>query len=121
MLIGRTATARFLALMTAAVLALTLVPPVAAAAGPGRQHGGPVYQDPGRPTKQRVADLLGRMTLAEKVGQMTQAERGVGRREHRDQVTESASVPCCPAADRSRRRTPRRPGRTWSTASSGRR
>ncbi len=27
------------------------------------------------PTKKRVADLLGRMTLAEKVGQMTQAER----------------------------------------------
>ena len=27
------------------------------------------------PTAQRVADLLGRMTLAEKVGQMTQAER----------------------------------------------
>lgn len=33
------------------------------------------YQDPSLPTARRVADLLGRMTLAEKVGQMTQAER----------------------------------------------
>ncbi len=89
MLIGRTAIARFLVLMTTAVLALTLVPPVAAAAGPDRRPGGPVYQDPGRPIKQRVADLLGRMTLAEKVGQMTQAERGWAT-EHRGQVTELA-------------------------------
>ncbi len=33
------------------------------------------YLDAGRPVAERVADLLGRMTLAEKVGQMTQAER----------------------------------------------
>ncbi len=33
------------------------------------------YQDPSLPTHRRVKDLLGRMTLAEKVGQMTQAER----------------------------------------------
>ena len=33
------------------------------------------YQDPSLPISQRVADLLGRMTLAEKIGQMTQAER----------------------------------------------
>lgn len=33
------------------------------------------YRDPALPTAQRVADLLKRMTLAEKVGQMTQAER----------------------------------------------
>lgn len=38
-------------------------------------HGLP-YLDKRRPVKERVADLLGRMTLAEKVGQMTQAERG---------------------------------------------
>ena len=35
----------------------------------------PAYQDAKLPTEQRVADLLGRMTLAEKVGQMAQAER----------------------------------------------
>jgi beta-glucosidase len=33
------------------------------------------YQDAKRPAAERVADLLGRMTLAEKIGQMTQAER----------------------------------------------
>ena len=33
------------------------------------------YQDAALPVEQRVADLLGRMTLQEKVGQMTQAER----------------------------------------------
>ena len=34
------------------------------------------YENSSLPTSRRVADLLGRMTLAEKVGQMTQAERG---------------------------------------------
>jgi beta-glucosidase len=33
------------------------------------------YEDPSLPVKQRVDDLLSRMTLAEKVGQMTQTER----------------------------------------------
>ncbi len=33
------------------------------------------YEDPKLPVPQRVEDLLGRMTLAEKVGQMTQGER----------------------------------------------
>ncbi|MEW9553159.1 glycoside hydrolase family 3 N-terminal domain-containing protein [Nonomuraea sp. NPDC050783] len=37
-------------------------------------HGLP-YLDARRPVRERVADLLGRMTLEEKVGQMTQAER----------------------------------------------
>jgi beta-glucosidase len=35
------------------------------------------YQDPTLPVAQRTADLLARMTLDEKIGQMTQAERGV--------------------------------------------
>ncbi|KAM0929551.1 hypothetical protein ACQ4PT_001595 [Festuca glaucescens] len=35
----------------------------------------PLYKDPAQPVEARVADLLGRMTLAEKVGQMTQIER----------------------------------------------
>jgi beta-glucosidase len=34
------------------------------------------YEDPSQPVPVRVADLLSRMTLEEKVGQMTQAERG---------------------------------------------
>ena len=34
------------------------------------------YQNARLPIKQRVRDLLSRMTLAEKIGQMTQAERG---------------------------------------------
>ncbi|HEY3531042.1 MAG TPA: glycoside hydrolase family 3 protein [Nocardioides sp.] len=33
------------------------------------------YRDPSLPISQRVADLLGRMNLDEKIGQMTQAER----------------------------------------------
>ncbi|MFF7239597.1 glycoside hydrolase family 3 N-terminal domain-containing protein [Streptomyces collinus] len=38
-------------------------------------HGLP-YLDAELPVRKRVADLLGRMSLAEKAGQMTQAERG---------------------------------------------
>ncbi|MFF9176630.1 carbohydrate binding domain-containing protein [Streptomyces sp. NPDC014793] len=38
-------------------------------------HGLP-YLDAGLPVRKRVADLLSRMSLAEKAGQMTQAERG---------------------------------------------
>ncbi|KUN01572.1 glycosyl hydrolase [Streptomyces yokosukanensis] len=38
-------------------------------------HGLP-YQNAALPVKKRVADLLSRMSLAEKAGQMTQAERG---------------------------------------------
>ncbi|MGW0122087.1 glycoside hydrolase family 3 protein [Streptomyces sp. NPDC003327] len=41
-------------------------------------HGLP-YLDPRLPVKKRVADLLGRMSLQEKVGQMTQAERNALR------------------------------------------
>ncbi|SCG64782.1 carbohydrate binding domain-containing protein [Micromonospora coxensis] len=37
-------------------------------------HGLP-YLDASRPVRERVADLLGRMSVEEKVGQMTQAER----------------------------------------------
>lgn len=36
----------------------------------------PAYKDASLPVEERVADLLARMTLAEKVGQMAQAERG---------------------------------------------
>ncbi|KAI4984879.1 hypothetical protein ZWY2020_017509 [Hordeum vulgare] len=35
----------------------------------------PKYKDPNQPLAVRIKDLLGRMTLAEKIGQMTQIER----------------------------------------------
>ena len=35
----------------------------------------PIYQDPSASIAARVADLLGRMTLDEKIGQMTQVEK----------------------------------------------
>jgi beta-glucosidase len=43
---------------------------------PAPTDRGAPYENPRLPVRQRVADLLGRMTLEEKVGQMTQAERG---------------------------------------------
>lgn len=36
----------------------------------------PLYLDPQQPIEARVTDLLARMTLAEKIGQMTQVEKG---------------------------------------------
>lgn len=36
-----------------------------------------IYKDPNAPVEARVKDLLGRMTLKEKIGQMTQIERAV--------------------------------------------
>jgi beta-glucosidase len=52
--------------LIAVVLALCAAPASAA---------GPVYKDPSQPVNKRVADLLSRMTIEEKVGQMTQTER----------------------------------------------
>jgi beta-glucosidase len=49
--------------------ALLLAPAVA-------QSKTELYKDPRQSPEARAADLLGRMTLAEKIGQMTQAERG---------------------------------------------
>jgi beta-glucosidase len=52
--------------------------PGAAASGAstgGGRSAGPIYLDARQPTERRVADLLARMTLREKVGQMTQTER----------------------------------------------
>jgi beta-glucosidase len=54
-------------LLIAVVLALCAAPASAAA---------PAYKDARQPVSKRVADLLSRMTLQEKVGQMTQTERG---------------------------------------------
>ena len=50
--------------------------PTAATDTTRADHRGPVYLDARQPTHRRVADLLRRMTLEEKVGQMTQTERG---------------------------------------------
>ncbi|KAL0370815.1 UNVERIFIED_CONTAM: hypothetical protein Sangu_0399600, partial [Sesamum angustifolium] len=36
-----------------------------------------IYKDPNAPIEARVKDLLSRMTLLEKIGQMTQIERSV--------------------------------------------
>ncbi len=58
---------RFLAAVL--LLTATAVPTGTAAAAD------PIYRDPAQPIPARVADLLGRMSLDEKVGQMTQAER----------------------------------------------
>jgi beta-glucosidase len=44
--------------------------------GGGHDNGAPLYLNPRAPIPKRVDDLLSRMTLEEKVGQMTQAERG---------------------------------------------
>ncbi|GGL14293.1 glycoside hydrolase family 3 N-terminal domain-containing protein [Mangrovihabitans endophyticus] len=64
----RTVIARIaLAGLTAATIAACGPPPSPAAALP--------YQDPSLPVADRVADLLGRMSLDDKIGQMTQAER----------------------------------------------
>jgi beta-glucosidase len=57
--------------LAAAILSLAVLM-FAAPAGAAQK---PPYENPRLPVKQRVDDLLSRMTLEEKVGQMTQAER----------------------------------------------
>ncbi|TYB61888.1 beta-glucosidase [Nonomuraea sp. PA05] len=61
-------TSRAAALTLVAASLVTAPPAVAAAAFP--------YQDPTLPVATRVTDLMSRMSLDEKLGQMTQAERG---------------------------------------------
>jgi beta-glucosidase len=75
---GRRRTAVALLGAAAVALGLTTLDTPDASAEPQRAAaaGALPYQDPTLPVSQRVADLLGRMTLAEKIGQMTQAERG---------------------------------------------
>ena len=58
------------------VLAIVLAALVAAPAGAGAGRGDACRtRTPDLPVRERVADLLSRMTLEEKVGQMTQTER----------------------------------------------
>ena len=46
-----------------------------AAAGGGGEQQGTKYKDPKQPLRARVDDLLRRMTLAEKIGQMSQIDQ----------------------------------------------
>ncbi|HEY0739118.1 MAG TPA: glycoside hydrolase family 3 N-terminal domain-containing protein [Herpetosiphonaceae bacterium] len=62
-----------LAILLFVVLALIMVPRLREATG---QTTTPIYKDPAAPIPNRVADLLSRMTLDEKIGQMTQPDRG---------------------------------------------
>lgn len=78
----RRARSAALAAVTAGVLAAALLPAQTSAQASAQTSAEAidreriaVYRDASRPVSARVADLLGRMTLAEKVGQMTQAER----------------------------------------------
>ncbi len=77
---SRVAGRRFAVLVAtvAALVAATLttMPGSSVAAAHRESAAGAPYLDATLPVADRVADLLGRMTLAEKVGQMTQAERG---------------------------------------------
>ncbi|MGK5685228.1 glycoside hydrolase family 3 protein [Actinoplanes sp. URMC 104] len=57
--------------LVACVLGLGVVPASAAA----QAAASPAYLNPKVPVEKRVADLLARMTLDDKIGQMTQAER----------------------------------------------
>jgi beta-glucosidase len=82
---GEAARRRVLLVAAAAIAIVLVVATTAFARGDHRWHhheppggppsGAPPYMDPHLPVQLRVQDLLSRMTLAEKVGQMTQAER----------------------------------------------
>jgi beta-glucosidase len=58
-------------LLVAVVLLVGLIAPTRIPV----RAAGEIYKDPSQPVPARVADLLSRMTLDEKIGQMTQAER----------------------------------------------
>ncbi|WP_007514247.1 glycoside hydrolase family 3 protein [Pseudofrankia saprophytica] len=62
--------------LVALAIAAVVLPVVAAGCAKGKAPASFPYLDPAVPVDQRVSDLLGRMTLDEKVGQMTQADRG---------------------------------------------
>jgi beta-glucosidase len=70
--------ARHRAAFTATALAVALAAGVSASAATGRPASAaasPAYLDAHAPVQARVSDLLGRMTLAEKIGQMVQIEQ----------------------------------------------
>ena len=80
--LGRSRRAMFVAVLAAASLVGVFSMPGTAASAATKAGAAVIpaqglpYEDAGLPVTQRVADLVARMTLAEKVGQMTQTERG---------------------------------------------
>jgi beta-glucosidase len=54
----------------------TPTPTVTPGPAPTPTLGAPIYTDPSQPAEARVEDLLSRMTIDEKIGQMTQVELG---------------------------------------------
>jgi beta-glucosidase len=81
---GEAARRRILLVAAAAIAIVLVVATTAFARGDHRWHheppggppsGAPPYMNPHLPVQYRVQDLLSRMSLAEKVGQMTQGER----------------------------------------------
>ena len=103
-------------LIAVGVLLLSLLPAGAVSAGQANPvtsqlaHANaahPAYRDSAQPVARPASRyLLGRMTLDEKIGQMTQAERGAVADDRRRSHLR-ASARCCPAA--ARRRRPTRP------------
>jgi len=61
-------------LLAIAVAALTITRTAAPASAAADASGRPAYLNPQLPVQARVADLLGRMTLPEKIGQLVQIE-----------------------------------------------
>ena len=86
-------------------------------------HGFP-YLDPSLSVAERVSDLMSRMSLFDKVGQMTQTNmtqlrNGTSTNEHPGTASApGGSARSSPAAPTAPRRTPRQAGLTWSTPSS---
>ncbi|GAA2802228.1 glycoside hydrolase family 3 N-terminal domain-containing protein [Crossiella cryophila] len=65
---------RSIARLTTGALTLALLSSTLVTAGPAAAAD-PIYKDPAQPVAARVNDLLPRMSLNEKIGQMTQGER----------------------------------------------
>ena len=59
-------------------LAVCAVGMLLASCGSGSDNGTPLYKDPAQPIEKRVDDLLGRMTLYEKIGQLNQRSSWTG-------------------------------------------